>query len=869
MPGPSTAQVRVRVDGKSFRLGTGKFCVKGVTYGPFAPDAAGLGFASRAQAARDLDQIRSLGANLLRVYEVPPPWFLELASAKGLWLLVDVPWNRDVCFLESAAVRAEACGAVREAALACASHPAVFALSVVNEIPADIVRWSGAAKVAAFIDDLVGIVKAIAPECLCTFGNYPPTEFLRPQNIDFHCFNVYLHNPKPFENYLARLQMIADAKPLVLGEFGIDSLREGEERQAEILGWKLELTYRGGAAGAIVYSYTDDWFRGGRQVDDWAFGLTTRDRVPKQAFSVVRDRFEKAPYFPLPRYPLVSVVVASYNGARTLEACLESLQHLNYPSYEVILVDDGSTDRTPDIAAQFPNVRYVRHTSNLGLSVARNSGIESSAGEIVAFTDSDCRADEDWLYYVVSDLLNSRFVGIGGHNLLPLEDSWVAAAVMVSPGGPAHVMLTDRVAEHIPGCNMAFYKWALEEVGCFDPLFRKAGDDVDICWRLQQRGYKIGFSPGGFVWHYRRSTARDYLRQQHGYGEAEAMLVHRHPEYFNWHGSSQWKGRIYSPAKFGVVTRSRMIYHGTFGSGFFQTLYTAAPSFGVMLVTTLEYHVLVLLPLLVLSVVFPILLPLLITGFLVPLVVCSSAAAQADLPVGRSKILSRPLVALLFFLQPIVRGWARYQGRLSVQRRPLAQYESLDSLSRHARKQSYNELQFWVGKGIDRVRFLESVMRRLDERDWPNKIDLGWNSYDLEIYGSRWSHLQLTTAAEIFAADSQMVRCRLRTAPTLFAKAVFWAIAGLELLVIGFLGSFFPWLWALLLTLPVLLWFFAREQRNLKRLIAVFLDQVANDAGLVKVDPGRREHGATAPSSSPKPGGDPQLMQATSVPTEG
>src|SRR5262249_51620140 len=156
----------------------------------------------------------------------------------------------------------------------------------------------------------------------------------------------------------------------------------------------------------------------------------------------------------------------------------------NYPNYEMILVDDGSTDHTAQIASLYPKVRYLKHPSNLGLSTARNTGIQAAQGEIVAFTDSDCRPDQDWLYYLVSDLTRGEFAGVGGHNLLPLEDSWVAAAVMVSPGGPAHVMLTDRVAEHIPGCNMAFYKWALLEIGCFDPLYRKAGDDVDICWRL-------------------------------------------------------------------------------------------------------------------------------------------------------------------------------------------------------------------------------------------------------------------------------------------------------------------------------------------------------------------------------------------------
>ena len=167
---------------------------------------------------------------------------------------------------------------------------------------------------------------------------------------------------------------------------------------------------------------------------------------------------------------------------------------------------------------------------------------------------------------------------------------------------------------------------------------------MDVCWRLQQRGYKIGFSPGGFVWHYRRSTVRDYLKQQQGYGEAEAMLVHRHPEYFNWYGSSQWQGRIYSPAKFGVVTRSRMIYHGTFGSGFFQTLYTAPPAFGLMLVTSLEYHVLVVLPLIVAERCLPRLSPRCPSRpCSCRLMVCAAAAAQAELarpaarPFGRAR----------------------------------------------------------------------------------------------------------------------------------------------------------------------------------------------------------------------------------------
>ncbi len=147
---------------------------------------------------------------------------------------------------------------------------------------------------------------------------------------------------------------------------------------------------------------------------------------------------------------------------------------------------------------------------------------------------------------MVGDLLNGEFAGVGGHNFLPPDDSFVAAAVMVSPGGPAHVMLTDREVEHVPGCNMAFFKWALDEIGGFDPAFRTAGDDVDVCWRLQEHGHKIGFSPAGFVWHYRRSTIRAYLKQQSGYGAAEALLMRKHPEYFNFFGGGIWRGRIYT-----------------------------------------------------------------------------------------------------------------------------------------------------------------------------------------------------------------------------------------------------------------------------------------------------------------------------------
>ncbi|HNR71665.1 MAG TPA: glycosyltransferase [Verrucomicrobiota bacterium] len=841
----ASASPRVSVEGKFFRLGPERFFVRGLAYGPFA-----LPFAAPEQTRRDFAQIRDLGANLIRVYHVPPRWLLDLAAAHELKVLVDIPWNQHLCFLDSAARRAEAMDAVRRAVSGCARHPAVFAFSVASELAPDIVRWSGPRAVSAFLERLMREAKRIDPDCLCTFTSYPPTEALRPAAADFVCFNLYLHREKPFRDYLARLQIHADAKPLLLGEFGIDALREGEARQAEILAWQIESAFRGGLAGAVIFTFTDDWWRGGRLIEDWKMGLTTRDRQPRPAAAGVRRQFRAAPYFPLHRSPRVSVVVASYNGARTLRACLASLARLNYPDYEVILVDDGSTDDTPQIAAAHPQVRCFRHERNLGLSTARNTGIAAATGAIVAFTDADCRADPDWLYYLVGSLLAGGFAGMGGPNLLPPEDSPVAAAVMASPGGPTQVMLTDRQAEHIPGCNMAFYKWALDQIGGFDPTFRQAGDDVDLCWRLQQAGLRLGFSPAAVVWHYRRATVGAYLRQQLGYGEAEALLVRKHPECFNSFGGSLWRGRIYTSASPGSLLQPPIIYRGLFASAGFQFLYAAEPAVNLLICTTPEYHVLVTLPLWVLSAIFHPLLPLALASLLLSLGVCLAAGARARIPAPRQRWWSRPLVSLLFGLQPIMRGWARYRGRLMQPPAPAAARPTLDSAALRHSEQSLREVHYWAERRIDRLAWAAAIVRRLDQQGWPNKPDVGWSDYDVEVYDARWSKLQLVTVAEEYPRGKQLIRCRLRPRGAPRARIALGALGMAALFLCGLIGPKMPWIWLLLLALPLFGGFLRREQRKLQSLIMAFLDDLAREWNLVKIP---LPNGSPASGSPAKP----------------
>src|SRR5437762_8610910 len=123
MPPAATNRQRVTLDGKFFRLGDKKFYIKGVSYGPFAPDANGHHFPSPPQAKRDFQLIKQLGANVLRVYYAPPRWFLDLAFEHDLRLLIDIPWPKHLCFLDSEKLRDAARNSVRETVKNGVGHP--------------------------------------------------------------------------------------------------------------------------------------------------------------------------------------------------------------------------------------------------------------------------------------------------------------------------------------------------------------------------------------------------------------------------------------------------------------------------------------------------------------------------------------------------------------------------------------------------------------------------------------------------------------------------------------------------------------------------------------------------------------------------
>lgn len=755
---------RVRAAGKFLRLGADKFFVKGFSYGPFAPNDDGEPLPNRAQVRRDFQHIRELGANTIRLYFPPPIWLLDEALECGLFVFIDVPWEKHRCFFEDWEAMQRARERVRDTAARLGSHPAVFAISVVNEFPVDVVRFQGRQRVQRFVGELLNIAKQEAPECLVTFVNFPTTEFLEVSGCDFTCFNVYLHDSGQFSSYLDRLQHIAGNKPLVLGEYGIDSQREGDVEQAEMLSGHLSQVFSHGVCGSVIFAYTDDWFTGGHQIDDWFFGVTRADRSEKPAAQALRRLWAK---WPKPTeadsgLPRVSVVVCSYNGAKTLDSCFESLMQLDYHDYEVILVDDGSTDGTAEIAAQYPMVQYY-YQPNQGLSVARNVGAELADGEIVVYTDDDCDADEHWLLYLVQAMEDQQVEAIGGPNITPDSDSWVAKCVAASPGNPSHVMLDDTHAEHIPGCNMAFRRSTLLGLGGFDPQFRVAGDDVDVCWRMLDAGLSIGYAPGAMVWHHRRASVKAYRKQQQGYGRSEALVHFKHPQRCGSFGRSNWGGIIYGDGAVGLPLMPDRIYHGQFGGGLFQTIYRHN-NYGLWCVMmSLEWH-LGSLFMLVLSLFY---WPLLLVGLLMwcgTLALAVDSAIKAPLP-RKSPFWCRPLVGYLYLMQPIWRGWTRLTHLLRNKRIPDIANVSIQG---EAKRISANVHDFYWDEysGMGREQLLERLVDNARRSNWAGDFDNAWASWDLKLIGDPWHNITIVAATEELGWPRRFTRLRCKLIPT-------------------------------------------------------------------------------------------------------
>jgi GT2 family glycosyltransferase len=718
-----------------------KVILKGVTYGPFAPNPLGEPWPRVPQLHADLAQIRQLGFNTVRIYEPPTPAVLRACESLGLRLLCGIPWSQHVDFIADRAVRDDAFERVLREAARLRHEPSVVGLLVGNEIEKTLVRWMGPRRAQRFIEDLVEAARQAAPGKLVSYASYPSTEYLVPRNADFAAFNVFLEQRDDFARYLQRLQRIASGRPLVITEFGLDTLVHGEATQHETLLWQRDVCERAAIAGNFWFSYTDEWHRGGKEVTEWSFGIVTADRTPK---AIGADLGKEASVSSSVNLPKISVVVCTHNGASTLRACLAALEKQSHPGYEVIVIDDGSTDTTAEIARAFPRVHYERQ-EHAGLGAARNRGAQLARGEVIAYTDDDCIPDEDWLKHLGRAFEDPRCMAAGGPNLPPAPHTFVEAVVALAPGAPSEVLLNDEEAEHLPGCNLAVRRSGLLAIGGFHEVFTAAGDDVDVCWRLQAHGGKLCFVPSAVVWHHRRSTTRAYLRQQSGYGFAEALLIRHHPKRFAWIGGAQWQGAIYGhPAKFGLV--QGQIHFGQYGLAPFQCVYQSPEEAAAWnqcnrlgwWVTALAFLIAGML-----STAFCFAGAVMLA---ISWLAAWSQAAKARPPSWRH----RALLAWMILLQPLVRDAARWRGILRLHARPRGRWQWTwpkwpgDELTRtQVRLRRFR----WTGSGRStRLELLEAILT-LAER-WRIQKGRVVDPWDLLLISSRGSLFFLRTVTE-------------------------------------------------------------------------------------------------------------------------
>src|SRR5688572_14078902 len=706
----------------------------------------------------DSSDITSQGFNSVRTYTTPPLWVLDAAERFGLRVMVGLPWEQHVDFLDDRKRADDIENRVRAAVQACAGHPAVLCFAIGNEIPSPVVRWLGAQRVERFLKRLYNAVKQVDPAALVTYVNYPSTEYLRDPG-DIVAFNVYLESQQTLEGYLARLQNIAGDKPLIMAEIGLDSRRNGEGKQAQILDWQVRTAFSAGCAGVFIFAWTDEWHRGGTDIDDWDFGLIDRTRRIKPALAAVRESLAEIPLPWTIHWPMFSVVICSYNGGRTIAETLEAVCKLEYPEFETIVVDDGSTDDTADIARRF-GVRLIM-TENNGLSHARNTGLEAARGEVIAYLDDDAHPDPHWLTYLAAAFLHSTHAAVGGPNLPPQGDGLVADCVAVAPGGPMHVLYTDTEAEHIPGCNMAIRKSALIAIGGFDPQFRVAGDDVDVCWRLQQRGMTLGFCPAAMVWHHRRNSIRAYWKQQRGYGRAEAMLEQKWPEKYNTAGHITWGGKLYSDArKRRLITGRGRILFGQWGTGAFQSLYEPSPGKLRSLPLMPEWYLLTaaLAVLTLLGLLWPALLWASVAlaaawGLLIGDASIAAAEATFHPALTRGERRKRQaLTVLLHLLQPLARLKGRLDEGLSPWRRRglggvrIPRFETVSKWSEHWRSAE------------SRLKGVEEMLRK-------SKVVVmrggDFDRWDLEVRAGLLGGVRVLMGIEEHGKGRQMVRLRI------------------------------------------------------------------------------------------------------------
>jgi glycosyltransferase involved in cell wall biosynthesis len=254
--------------------------------------------------------------------------------------------------------------------------------------------------------------------------------------------------------------------------------------------------------------------------------------------------------------PSLSVIVCSLNGAAGVDRCLRALGAQTVrPSLELVIVDDGSTDSTSDVAREH-GTTVIRHDTCRGLSAARNSGIRAASAPIVAFLDDDCEPDSDWAARIIASF-HGDILALGGALAIPRKTGLMISYLgRHNPLDPQELDLAKsgnltyrlwlylkrqwqspqrqgrREVFSFAGGNMSVRRSALLRVGGFDERIRFGGDDDDLFRRLARAfpGTPLVFDPDVRVVHHFVPSLRDTLRRSRAYGRGQGYMCRKWPE---------------------------------------------------------------------------------------------------------------------------------------------------------------------------------------------------------------------------------------------------------------------------------------------------------------------------------------------------
>ncbi|MDO8433958.1 MAG: glycosyltransferase [Candidatus Binatus sp.] len=707
----------IQAHGKFFSCRGQKFFFKAMRL----PDvSATLDFGQKLKVRKRLDDLKAAHTTGLVLTESQAQPLLDLAAQSGLSAMLELSIAPEE--LLRARGWKSIVSRIAHTAHVFSQHPALIGYILDCPVRQDQLRAGGLANARARLRSIIRIIKDRAPAAIAGIKLRPETRALTVLEEDFLYGEIPALEPIEIRDFVVALHNLAEARPVII-EFADASPGQDEA---------VAVAFGTGAAGVVAppvpAPVSKDWL-----------GVKLMRASDLMPFVTLNGTCPP----PAARMPMVSVVICAYNAERTMRRCLESLRKLDYPNYEVVIVDDGSRDSTAEISMDFPEFRLIRQ-SNKGLSVARNVGLHAARGELIAYTDSDCVVDPHWLTLMMRSMVENDFDGCGGPNYAPHEDGWIEACCAASPGAPCHVLVGQDRAEHLAGCNMVFSKAALLKIGAFDPQYTAAGDDVDICWRLIDAGYKLGFCPAAFVWHFRRNTIKAYYGQQRGYGRAEAMLYPRYPERFNVMRQIAWRGTIPGIARtLPGGNRQRVMWNTAAGS---QALFDPSLTLAGVIPQTLEYTVFAAIALVISIILGWSVIPAAAMLALGP-IWALYYGWHAPLEKSHESFRARLLIAYLAYTGPMIRTITRYKTRAKASTglgaaETIRQKPSIDWARRSV------NLAYWNEQYVTRDTLLDRVVKLFARTGHPAIVDAGWNDFDLEVHPSPWTRIELKTADE-------------------------------------------------------------------------------------------------------------------------